>query len=70
MYINTLGMTDADDFYAKMAREGAITREAAPSKVENASQVHVDQIKVLLRQAGFEDLSFVKQFDGATGAAA
>jgi hypothetical protein len=70
MYVKTLGMTDADDFYAKMVREGAITREVALSKVKTASQLHMGQIRVLLRQAGFEDLSFLEQSDKAAGAVA
>jgi hypothetical protein len=33
MCIKTLGMTDADDLYATMVREGAITPEAALLKM-------------------------------------
>ena len=56
MYVKTLEMTDSDDFYAKMVREGLITREDALRKVQDANKLHLDEIQVLLSQVEIEDI--------------
>jgi hypothetical protein len=70
MYLGTLGMTDSDDFYAKMVRERAITREEALVRVARANTVHMDEIAILLQQAGFTDLRFLERLNLADGESA
>jgi hypothetical protein len=55
MYMKTLGMTDKDDFYAKMVREGLITREYALERLQDENELYMDEISLLLDQAGVED---------------
>jgi len=61
MYIQTLNMTDKDDFFAKMVREGLITREEALQRLQAENQLYPDEIRILLSQAGFSDLSVLKR---------
>jgi len=64
MYIKTLGMTDKDDFYAKMVREGLMKREDALRRLQSENKLYMDEIELLLEQAGFEDVSFLERLDG------
>lgn len=59
MYMKTLNMTDKDDFYAKMVREGLMTREDALQRLQNESRLYFDEIQLLLDQAGIQDTSFL-----------
>ncbi|UCG92031.1 MAG: ATPase [candidate division WOR-3 bacterium] len=52
MYIKTLGMTEKDDFYAKMVREGLMTREETLSRLERENEIHLDIIKEIFTQLG------------------
>jgi hypothetical protein len=54
MYMKTLGMTERDDFYAKMIREGQMTREQALQRIEMENKLHLDYIYELLQEAGIE----------------
>jgi len=59
MYMATLGMTDKDDFYAKMVREGLMSREDALQRLQDENRLYLDEIQLLLGQAGFRDTSFL-----------
>jgi hypothetical protein len=59
MYVKTLNMTDKDDFYAKMVREGLITREEALRRIQNENRLYLDEAQLCLNQAGMEDTSFL-----------
>lgn len=59
MYMKTLGMTDKEDFYAKMVREGLMTREDALQRLQSENKLYLDEIRLLLDQAGFRDTSFL-----------
>lgn len=59
MYMKTLGMTESDDFYAKIVREGLMTREDALQRLQRENRLHLDEIQGLLRQVGIEDTSFL-----------
>jgi len=61
MYVKTLKMTDKDDFYAKMVREGLMTRDEALHRLQSENKLYMDEIELLLDQAGFEDSSFFSQ---------
>lgn len=61
MYMKTLGMTDKDDFYAKMVREGLMTRKDALQRLESENELHPDEIRLLLNQVGIEDISFLDE---------
>ncbi len=66
MYMKTLGMTDKDDFYAKMVREGLISREDALRRLQEETKLYLDEVRLLLNQAGFEDISFLDELDRET----
>lgn len=48
MYMKTLGMTEKDDFYAKLVREGLMSREAALQRLNVENQIHMDIIEDIL----------------------
>jgi hypothetical protein len=57
MYMKTIGMTEKDDFYSRMVREGKTTREDALQRLENENKLHLDEIELLLNEAGIKDMS-------------
>jgi hypothetical protein len=59
MYMKTLNMTEKEDFYAKMVREGLLTREDALRRIQNENKLCLDQVQLVLNQAGMEDTSFL-----------
>jgi hypothetical protein len=59
MYMKTLGMTERDDFYAKVVRQGLMTRKDALRRLQRENRLHLDEIQGLLRQVGIEDISFL-----------
>jgi hypothetical protein len=50
MYMKTLGMTEKDDFYAKLVREGLLTRNQALSRLERENKLHLDKITEIIEQ--------------------
>lgn len=67
MYLKTLGMTEKDDYYAKMVREGLITREAALLRIEKENKLQLDDIRILLSEAGIKDISSLEEFCRMSG---
>jgi hypothetical protein len=59
MYMKTLGMTEKDDFYAKMVREGLMSRQEALRRLENENQIHMEIIAELLEQQGLSPKYFL-----------
>jgi hypothetical protein len=59
LYLKTIGMTERDDFYAKMVRQGLMTRDDALIRLEKENPVQFEYIETLLKQAGFNDISFL-----------
>jgi hypothetical protein len=55
-YINTslIGMTEKDDFYSKLIREGKISREEALQRIEKENTISFENIKDIL---SFTDIS-------------
>ena len=68
MYMKTLNMTDKDDFYAKMVREGLMTREDALQRLQNENRLYFDEIQLLLDQAGIQDTSILGELRGVSAA--
>ena len=68
MYMKTLNMTDKDDFYAKMVREGLMTREDALQRLQNENRLYFDEIRLLLDQAGIQDTSILGELRGVSAA--
>lgn len=60
MYLKTLNMTEKDDFYSKMVREGLMTREEALIRIKNENKLHMDEIRKLLDSTGISDVSHLK----------
>jgi hypothetical protein len=57
LYSKTLNMTDKDEFFSKMVREGQITREKAIERLELENEIHMDEIELVLEQAGIKNTS-------------
>jgi hypothetical protein len=57
MYMKTIGMTEKDDFYSGMVREGKMTREDALQRLQNENKLHLEEIELLLNEAGIKDMS-------------
>jgi hypothetical protein len=66
MYLSSLQMTDKDDFYAKLVREGRVARETAVQRLASENKLYPTEIDILLRQAGFEDTSLVDELFAKT----
>ncbi len=58
MYKRTLGMTENDDFYSQMIREGKMNREEALRRIEAEGSIDYQQIEALLRETGIDPTSF------------
>ena len=54
MYMEILGMTERDDFYAKMVRENLMTREEALLRLQKENRLHLAHIQPLLREVGID----------------
>lgn len=52
MYLKTIGMTEKDDFYAKMVREGMMSRAEALKRLALENRVHKEIIAELLEKEG------------------
>jgi hypothetical protein len=59
LYLKTIGMTERDDFYAKMVRQGLIKRDEALIRLKKENQIPFEEIEIVLKEAGFEDVSFL-----------
>jgi hypothetical protein len=57
MYMKTIGMTEKDDFYSRMIREGILDREEGLKRLEVENKIYYDEIDSVLRLAGIEGLS-------------
>jgi hypothetical protein len=68
MYMKTLNMTDKDDFYAKMVREGLMTREDALQRLQDENRLYFDEIQLLLDQAGIQDASLLGEIHTVSAA--
>lgn len=60
LYLKTLNMTEKDDLYSKMVREGLITRDNALIRLNDENKLHIEEIKILLKSSGIEDISHLK----------
>ena len=59
LYLKTIGMTERDDFYAKMVRQGVMNRDEALRRLEKENLIQYEEIEMLLKQVGFNDVSFL-----------
>ena len=66
MYLKTIGMTERDDFYAKMVREGLMTRDDALIRLQKENKLHLDEIQLLLNEVGIEDVPFLDGLNGGS----
>ena len=57
LYLETIGMTERDDLYSKMVRQGLMTRDEALIRLERENPVQFDYIENLLKKAGCENIS-------------
>ncbi|MGD2164526.1 MAG: ATPase [Anaerolineae bacterium] len=68
MYTQTLSMTDKDDFYAKMVRQGLIGREDALRRLQDENRLYFDEIRQLMEQAGIRNADISTHMQGASPA--
>lgn len=54
LYMNMLGLTEKDDFYSKLIREGMITRKKALERIETENSVDINAIKNILQEIGLD----------------
>jgi len=66
MYLKTIAMTEKDDFYAKMVRDGLITRSDALLRLENENKIHLDQIQLVFNQVGIKNISVLNEVNGCS----
>lgn len=60
MYMKTLSMTEKDDFYSKMVREGVITREDALMRIKEENKLHINEVQELLDSTGISIVSHLQ----------
>lgn len=63
LYLLMIGMTEKDDFYAKMVRHGDMSRDEALKRLEAENRPNIDEIRELLRFAGVEADPFFRKLD-------
>jgi hypothetical protein len=50
-----MGMTEKDDFYSRMVRQGQMTRQEGLERVAKEGVLEWDMIEEVLREVGLED---------------
>ncbi len=58
MYLKTIGVTERDDFYSKMVREGVLTREEALKRLEKEIKIQFDKLENILNKTRIHKTSF------------
>jgi len=56
----TLKMSEREDLYSKMIREGAMSRDEAMKRLEKENKIHMNEIMDVLHTAEISDTSFLK----------
>jgi len=59
--MKTLNMTEKDDLYAKIVREGLISRERALSRLSDENEIYYDERQQVLDQVCIKDKSFLDE---------
>ncbi len=54
IYLTALGITEKDDFYSKMVREGVLSREEALIRLKSENRIHEDKTRELVAAAGID----------------
>jgi len=52
MYMKTLKITERDDFYAKLVRNGLMTRDEALNRIKKENVIYYDEIEEVFTKAG------------------
>ena len=60
MYQKTIGMTERQELYARLIREGLVSKETIQDRLVTENAIHYDKIEALLDEAGIRDRSFFK----------
>ncbi len=60
IYLHTIKITERDDLYAKMVREGVLTRDEALERIETENRLPLDIVKDVLTEADITYEEFVK----------
>lgn len=63
VYLKSFGITEKDDFYSKMVREGVLSREEALKRLAAENVIHEDKTKKLVAAAGIDYDHFLKVLD-------
>jgi len=63
VYSTVFGVTEKDDFYSKMVREGLISREEALKKLERENKIPTEIVRRLLTEAGLDYDKFLEMLE-------
>ena len=64
MYLTTIGITEKDDFYSKMIREGRITREKALERIDKENRLHLKIIHEIFSELAINDINLEETMAG------
>jgi hypothetical protein len=67
LYMYTLGFTEKDDFYSKLVRENAMSREDAIKRIIRENEVDIGEIEKLLKTINFDTTILSMSSDRSTG---
>jgi hypothetical protein len=63
IYMKSFGITEKDDLYSKMVREGLLSRDEALKRLEKENKIHPEQTKRLAAEAGIDYDHFLEVLD-------
>lgn len=63
IYQKSFGITEKDDLYSKMVREGVISREEALKRLEKENKIQTEQTRKLVAEAGIDYDYFLEVLD-------
>jgi len=67
MYMWSIGMTERDDMYAKMVRQGLLTRDEALKRLERENHIHRDEIEGVFARVGIDGDRLLTEFENRFG---
>ncbi|MBC2713701.1 MAG: ATPase [Desulfobacteraceae bacterium] len=63
MYKKTLDISDKEDFYSKLVREGRMGRKQAIQKAEIEKKIYMDEVRQVLNQIGIDPDFFIERME-------
>lgn len=63
MYMTTMGLTEKDDFYSQLVRQGALSRDDALERLAVENNLHMEEVYRVLDQAGLDGRAVLERFE-------